>query len=283
MIKRFNYYKPSLASSWVLVAWLLVGSLALGLALALLSTLTGWAFWKTTTFSYVCTMIVPLAFAFFVAGRERRDGATAVPLNKPDFGKTSGFVFFVVLFFGLVALSVLIEPLSAAIPMGDRMRALFEQVFEDSPLWDAVAATCILAPILEEFLCRGLMMRGMMYNGMKPWKAILWSAFIFAFIHLNPWQAIPAFAFGCFFGWVYWKSGCLWATVFMHFVNNSLSTLLTRLFPDLEVDSGWVDILPKTQYIVLYAACLVVFAAVVFFISRNYDKKTVSAEVPSDC
>lgn len=283
MIQRFNYYKPSLASSWVLVAWLLVGSLALGLALALLSTITGWAFWKSTTLSYICTMIVPLAFAFFVAGRERRDGAKAVPLNRPDFGKTSGFVFFAALFFGLIALSVLIEPLSAAIPMGDGIRAIFERVFEDSPLWDAVAATCILAPILEELLCRGLMMRGMMHNGMKPWKAILWSAFIFAFIHLNPWQAIPAFAFGCFFGWVYWKSGCLWATVFMHFVNNSLSTLLTRLFPDVEVDSGWVDILSKTQYIILYAACIVVFAAVVFFISRNYDKKTVSTEVSSDC
>lgn len=278
MFKRFNYYTPSLAQSWVIVGWLILGSLALGLGLGILYNLTGSPFFRTTTFSYICTMIVPLAYAYVAANRRPPFGEpVCVPLNKPDFGKCSGFVFFVVLFFALLALSVIIEPLSNAIPMNDYFKSLFEQVFEESALWDMIIATCIMAPLAEEFLCRGLMQRGMIHCGMKPWKAILWSAFIFAFIHLNPWQAIPAFAFGCFFGWVYWKSGCLWATIFMHFLNNSMSTLLTRLFPDIEIDTGWVDILPKTQYIILYVACVLVFAGAVLFIKKNYDKKTISA------
>ncbi|WP_409994892.1 CPBP family intramembrane glutamic endopeptidase [Chitinophaga pinensis] len=38
-----------------------------------------------------------------------------------------------------------------------------------------------------------------------PRKAIVISALFFGLIHLNPWQALPAFCIGLLLGWVFTK------------------------------------------------------------------------------
>ena len=62
----------------------------------------------------------------------------------------------------------------------------------DSLLLNLISVS-IFAPIFEEWLCRGMVLRGLLANKMKPVWAIVISALFFAFIHLNPWQALPAF------------------------------------------------------------------------------------------
>jgi len=275
-MKRFDYYLPNLASSWILVFIMLVGSVVFGLILSLLGTFLQSPVLRSQTLSYILAMASPLVYALYMGGKYHSLGSESVKLNSCRFGRYGAFPFFVAIIIGLPALSAIVEPVANIIPMPDFVKQLFERVFAESALVDSIISTCILAPLLEELLCRGLMMRGMM-RVMSPWKAILWSAFLFAFMHLNPWQAIPAFAFGCFFGWVYWKSGCLWATVLLHCLNNSLSTLLTRLMPDVDVDAGLVDILPVGAYPYVYGGCIIIFAAVCYFLMKNYDEKTVSA------
>ncbi len=41
----------------------------------------------------------------------------------------------------------------------------------------------------------------MINNGVKPANAILFSAFIFGIVHLNPWQFIGAFLLGIVLEW----------------------------------------------------------------------------------
>ena len=96
-------------------------------------------------------------------------------------------------------------------------------------------------------------------------------------MHLNPWQSIPAFLIGLFLGWVYWRSHCLWATIFLHFLNNSISTVISRVWPDLPVDAGWIDILPATTYWLVYAACVVVAVVTIYILHE----KTVSPQIQS--
>ena len=251
-MKRLDYYYPSLGGSWLLVALLLGGSLVFGLVLGIAQMVFHSPVLSATTLSYLCSMLLPMLFIWLMATRNQKEGLPAVPVNKPDFGQLKGFPAFALAALAMLSLTVLIDPLTRLMPMPDSIKALFERVFLQTNLTDSIIATCILAPLLEELLCRGMIQRGIARTR-SPRSAILWSAFIFALIHMNPWQAIPAFVLGLLFGWIYYRTGCLWLTIFLHWLNNSLSTLLSRTIPDMGMDTGFIDLLPTGGYIALYA------------------------------
>ena len=273
-----DWYRPGLGESWIIALIMLIGGLFFGFFISILKTIAPSAsnVWDVQSLSYILTFAFPAIYIAFRANAAKHDaimsGVSSVRINSPFFGKAGVLGAFVLAGLGLLAITVVIDPLTSIIPMPDFVKTLFESVFVNTALWDSILATCILAPILEEFLCRGLMMRGMLRT-MAPWKAILWSALIFAVIHLNPWQSIPAFVIGVFFGWVYYRTGCIWLTVFLHCLNNSLSTLLTRIFPDIGIDQGLIDILPRTTYLAVYGIACVVLVAVVLLLNKYLPKK----------
>lgn len=65
--------------------------------------------------------------------------------------------------------------------------------------WSSFLTVVIFAPLFEELLCRGVILRGLLHH-ITPAKAIFWSALMFAVMHLNPWQALPAFMVGLLMG-----------------------------------------------------------------------------------
>ena len=100
------------------------------------------------------------------------------------------------------------------------------------------------------------MLRGLLQK-MKPGRAIVVSALLFAVIHANPWQAVPAFALGCLFGYVYYKTGSLWLTMLMHFANNALAVVAMQLTPEEEMADTeyFIQILGPQWYWLIFAAC----------------------------
>ena len=268
MIHYFDYYKPGLGHSWLLAGLLFGGSLVGGAV--------NW-FWPGApqSLTYALAMLPPLVWCGSMGRQAAGFGVAPLRLNAPHFGKLPAGVFLVLAAVALIALSLVIEPATAYIPMPDSVKAIFEKAFMNSALWDMVVSTCILAPLLEEWLCRGMMLRGMLLR-MRPWKAIFWSAFLFALLHLNPWQSIPAFLIGLFLGWVYWRTHSLWTTIFLHFVNNAFSTVISRIWSDIPVDASWKDILPTGTYWICYAAAAVLLAVLLYILHE----KTVSPEVP---
>ena len=275
------WYRPGTGESWIIALTMVIGGLVFGLLIGVMKSLFPGSFWEAQSISYILTFVFPAIFIAIRAKAARESammtGEPPVSVNDPAFGPLGAFGIFAISGIAMLALSVVIEPTTTFIPMPDPVKAIFESAFVNTALWDAILSTCILAPILEETLCRGIMLRGMLRRS-APWKAIFWSAFIFAFIHLNPWQSIPAFIIGILFGWVYYRTGCLWLTIFLHCLNNSLSTLLTRLFPDIGIDDGLIDILPKETYIVVYIACFVLLCAALFLLNRYLPKKKTSDE-----
>lgn len=106
------------------------------------------------------------------------------------------------------------------------VNALNETLKSTNPLIIIVFAV-ILAPIVEEFLCRKLIIDHTLKYG--EWTAILISGLFFGLIHGNFFQFFYAFMLGMIFAYVYIKTGNLFNTILLHFMTNLLGGLLPVL------------------------------------------------------
>jgi membrane protease YdiL (CAAX protease family) len=79
----------------------------------------------------------------------------------------------------------------------------------------------IVAPLTEELLFRGIILRGFLQN-YSAHRSIFLSAALFALFHLNPWQAIGAFILGGVFGWWYVHTRSLLPCLFGHAAFNAI-------------------------------------------------------------
>ena len=132
----------------------------------------------------------------------------------------------------------------------------------------------IFAPFFEEWFIRGTLLRGLLNckraggrRGYSPFWSIVATSAIFGLIHGNIWQALPAFAIGCLFGYVYYKTRSLKLTMLMHAFNNTLSLLMCQLLPDGNL-ATWADVVPAPQLYAIAAACLAVLILVVLQLRR---------------
>ena len=274
---RYDYYQPDIGRCWILVALFVCGALAGGIILALLKLIfPSSAILASQSLTYLLQFCVLAPVIYVEAGRRRQfadiEHNSPVPLDRPAVSKGKLLPYILAIALVTLALGIVLEPLTSIIPMPESVKKMFEEIFFGTNLTDAVISTCIFAPVCEEVLCRGIMLRGMAQH-ISPAKAIIWSSLIFAVIHMNPWQAIPAFVLGCFFGWVYWRTGSLWSTIALHCLNNSTAEALSRLIPNMGVDEGFIDLLPTCQYVLLYAGSLLITAGGIYLLNRIMPKK----------
>jgi membrane protease YdiL (CAAX protease family) len=288
ILRNLRYYAPSIGQSLLLVLiFVFLGSF-LGAIPKLVAGNS--VFWGSTSVFYICAMLPVFVFIYFKVKMEYQKYEVVelnVPhkINSPSFGSLHPVLVFFLAGLATLCISVIIEPLVTLIPMPDSIKELFEMLFYKSSPVDLFISVIILAPLCEEFLCRGMMLRGMLEH-ISPTKAILWSAFLFALLHLNPWQAIPAFALGAFFGWVYWKSRSIWLVIFLHFVNNFSAMIIARLFPDLPIDVALSDMLSTGWYAFTYAVAIILFTCITLLFIKKLNstdgQKTLSAEISAD-
>ena len=135
---------------------------------------------------------------------------------------------------------------------------------EKMPLWATLLSVSVFAPLFEEWLCRGLVLRGLLRK-MNPFSAIAVSAVFFAILHMNPWQAIPAFCLGLLFGYTYYKTGSLKLTMLMHCTNNTMAVIFSKI-PQFKEAETFMDVLSPWAYWSVYASCIVtVICALIVF------------------
>jgi membrane protease YdiL (CAAX protease family) len=160
-----------------------------------------------------------------------------------------------------MATAFVAEPVSALLPdMPEYLEATLKSL-TNGPLWASLISVSIFAPLFEEWLCRGLVLRGLM-NKMNPAGAICISAAFFAILHMNPWQAIPAFILGLLFGYVYYRTGSLKLTMLMHCVNNTMAVILGRI-PALKDADTFLDMMSPWAYVCIFIACIAFIGATI--------------------
>ena len=107
-------------------------------------------------------------------------------------------------------------------------RVLNELIGSGESVWGALFLLAVVAPITEEPLFRGLILNGFL-NRYSARLAITVSAILFALMHLNPIQFLPALALGLLFGWWRARAHSLWPCLWGHALNNGLGLVLVTL------------------------------------------------------
>jgi len=97
-----------------------------------------------------------------------------------------------------------------------------EQAFTRMVSWNLpmVIAACVLAPIFEEMLFRGILLRAFLKQHPR-WAAISYSALLFGAAHLNVYQFLLAFSLGLVLGWLYELSRSLLPCIALHAAYNT--------------------------------------------------------------
>ena len=90
-------------------------------------------------------------------------------------------------------------------------------------------AVVILAPLGEEIIFRGFLQRIIEKTWKDITRAILFTALIFAFIHMNPYWFIQIYILGVFLGFLAWKTNSIIAPLILHGLNNFIALLLSVL------------------------------------------------------
>lgn len=213
-----------------------------------------------TVISYPVMFIPPMIYASLQSKRNSFFDV-GYALDSNNFGKMGGFMAALKATILVLAAGFIIDILGYVMPdMPDWLKSAL-QGLTGGNVWINFLCVSIFAPFFEEWLCRGMILRGLLNykkedgtNGIKPVWAIIISAAVFAAIHGNIWQALPAFMIGIVMGIVYYKTGSLKLTMLMHFVNNTLALVMGQI-DSLSDYNYWIEIMGAKWYWPAFVAC----------------------------
>ena len=211
-----------------------------------------------TVISYPVMFIPPW---LYVSAKSRRNEffETGYALDSSHFGSLGGFSMAVIVSIATMAMAFLADSLNVLMPDAPEWFEKAMELIMDAPVWITLISVSVFAPLFEEWLCRGMVLRGLLQKT-HPVSAIIVSAAFFAVLHMNPWQALPAFLLGILFGYVYYKTGSLKLTMLMHCVNNTMAVVFSKI-PSLEEADGFADVLSPWAYAGVLVACVACVAA----------------------
>ena len=89
----------------------------------------------------------------------------------------------------------------------------------------------ILAPVSEEMVFRGAILRRLLSCYASPWLAIAVSAFLFGLVHGNAPQFVHAMVIGMLLGWLYWRTGSILPGLVVHRANNLTAFFVCTFCP----------------------------------------------------
>lgn len=271
------WYVPDVKGLFVLLGWFLVGSLLGALAQALLLIFMT----PKAVTDYGMIVVYPLSFipAIMYAARKSQMNSffeTGYKLNSKNFGQYPWWLMGIITV--MVAIGTMITAdlpnwwnykLSMGIPWLKGLYELVEAAMKSitgGPFWSSFLVTAIFAPVFEEWLCRGMVLRGLLTK-VKPAWAIVISALFFALIHMNPWQALNAFIIGVVMGYVYYKTGSLALTMLIHFVNNGLAVVLAQI-PSVAEYDFWIQMFGIKAYVLVYILGIIMLSGGLYLFKR---------------
>lgn len=277
LFSTYSWYVPGVSGMFVLLALILVGTVIGVPVMLLCNTYLGEEYAILITYPL---MFIPAMMYSKAASQHNAAFDPGYKLNSSNFNPVGGIMSAVLAAVAVPAFSVIMEPVNQALPeMPEALENALANMTEGT-LWMNFLSVSIMAPLFEEWLCRGMVLRGLLNHRdsqgrtMNPYWAIATSALFFAVIHMNLWQGLNAFAVGFMLGYVYYKTGSLSLTMLMHCVNNSLALLLAHVIPEDMSDMALWEVMGIVPFLVLFVAS----AAYMYFFVKKF--QTISLQSP---
>lgn len=133
--------------------------------------------------------------------------------------------------------------LSMILSGGQAENALEDFAMDNSPL--KILVMVILAPLLEELICRKFLIDRTVRYGEK--LSVLMSGLVFGLLHQNLFQFFYAFALGSLFAYVYIRTGRVRYTVILHAIVNFLGAVVAPAILSV-VDLDAISELEKGEF-----------------------------------
>lgn len=128
-----------------------------------------------------------------------------------------------------------------------------EAFFGGRLFWE-VAGTCVMAPVLEEFLYRGILYRRAGYWYGRQWGMLL-SAGLFALMHMNLVQGIYAFGMGLVFVWIYEETDTILGNILAHALANLIAVIRTETQILHVIEQSRIGLFVETSVFVTLTLC----------------------------
>jgi membrane protease YdiL (CAAX protease family) len=221
---------------------------------------TSWAVW-VYTFAPMYLVAVPLGLLTM----------HSVPKSPPESHSMSlgqwlkAFVICIFLMYAGNLIGTIVTALIQLCIGTEAVNPIVSYVTEDS-LGLKVLVMVILAPIIEEYLCRKQIIDRLRPYGEK--LAVLISALIFSLFHGNLSQMFYAFALGLAFGYIYLKTGKLRYSTALHMCINFLGSVVSTFVMD-SIDVDVIDqaltveqVLSRISLYSGYVALMLILAAI---------------------
>lgn len=184
--------------------------------------------------------------------KKSREG---VNYKKPSFGKVNLWMIPLLIVFIIGFQGGIIDPIQSVLPEFPNFRKFIDELMKEltkEPISFALSAI-LIAPIIEEYIYREVILNGLLTN-YSPVKAILISSFIFAIMHMNPWQFATAMLMGIVLGWIYVRTRNYYLCILLHAINNGLAFLAIYLFgEDYTSPSYLIPVMVVVALVSLYA------------------------------
>lgn len=132
----------------------------------------------------------------------------------------------------------------------------------------------VMAPILEELLCRGVVLGSLRarYGVVVAWFV---SAVFFGVLHIQPAQVVNATVIGLVLGFIYLSTESLWSVMILHALNNAVAYLMLMAGYGNTLLIEMID--NRTLYVLIYIVALALSAISGYMMARTL-RKMKSAE-----
>ena len=269
LFASYSHFLPGLKGMLMLLVMFLCGAMLGELTVMGLKAVFGPAFASDygILISYPVMFIPPMLYAS-AKSRLNEYKTPEIPLDRGGFSRKEWMLLLSGGVFSTIALAYIVEPVAALLPdMPAWLEQTMKQMLDVMPVWATLISVSFFAPLFEEWLCRGLVLRGLL-RSMNPFCAIAVSSVFFAILHMNPWQAIPAFCLGLLFGYAYYRTGSLKLTMLMHCANNTMAVIFSRA-PQFKNAETFMDVLSGWAYWSIFAACILITVSFVMILSKD--------------
>jgi membrane protease YdiL (CAAX protease family) len=141
-------------------------------------------------------------------------------------------------------------------------------------LFLAMFNTAVLPAVCEEFLNRGVILRGLR-DTVRDRVAILISALFFGLMHANIEQTLYTFAGGIILALLTIKTRSIYPAMIIHFVNNGVNVLLVHFIANGWIAGEFIENLLLNNFLLiaaLWVVAVAVLGVVLYLIVKAEDK-----------